>query len=248
MESKNVNYFLLYIAELKVFFLSFILVFIYHFLISYYYIDTLLFILISPIIKLNISKYFIITNLIELYYIQFGISFWIAFLTIIYLIFFLFIFFISSGLYYFENQYIFKYLIISFLLFIISNYLTLCYFLPLTSLSFFKDQNVNNFYLYNIYFEPQLYIYLKFILKLFIYNYFFFQLFLIYYIYFKNINNKIIFLFQELYYLLIFLFILFFFPLHIEYFYPFLILIIIFIFIMLFIYILKNNYKKYYFN
>ena len=143
--------FLNHIKNLKIhFILWFVLMFIF-FGISYLYSNQWLYLLIKPLITLKKSNYFIVTDLIEIFYLKLSVS---AILSL-FLSFFSFLFqswwFLSTGLYKHENKLICKLLSIFILFLIGSMFLVFYYIIPNAWYFFLNFDQTNHPFLFNFY-------------------------------------------------------------------------------------------------
>lgn len=195
--------FLNHANELKFHFLLFFFLFLSFFIISYYYSDQWIYLLIQPLIYLKKSNYFIFTDIIEIFSIKIILSVILSVFFTILCGFFQFWFFLAPGLYKKENIFIIKILIFFLFLFIISLYFIFIYLIPNAWQFFIEFEKTSHPYLFNIYLEPQLYNYLIFIIKILFYTNLLFQYpFLIFLLLiFKVISIKQITKFRKFFYL-----------------------------------------------
>ena len=107
MNLKIINYLQLHFLELKINLFIFFISFIYLFLISFYFSDQLIFLLSKQFIQLKMLTYFIFTNVTDFFLIKMYISFFCSFIIIIIIIVFQGWYFISKGLFQYENLKIF---------------------------------------------------------------------------------------------------------------------------------------------
>nr|AEP41302.1 SecY [Phytophthora pseudosyringae] len=205
-KTKITTYLQLHLYELKYTFFIILITFFYLFLISYYFSDQLIYLLVNNLLTKNMLKYFIFTNITEILITNIFISIFISVFISIQLSILLIWFFLSKGLYKYENFFFFKFYII----FIIFNFLKIK--VIFTNIipyiwNFLLNLNFSNLYLLTIYFEPKINNYFDFIFSSFsyifiIFIYFFFLIFLI----FTNIFQiKIIINFRKFFYLQIIL-------------------------------------------
>ena len=159
--------FLNHIKNLKIHITLWFLLMCILFSISYLYSDQWLYILIKPLITLKKSNYFIVTDLIEIFYLKLSLS---AILSLI-LSFFSFLFqswfFLSTGLYKHENKLILKLLSIFIIFLSCSIYFVFCYIIPNAWFFFLNFEKTNHPFLFNFYLEPKLYNYIFFLIKTF---------------------------------------------------------------------------------
>lgn len=159
--------FLNHIKHLKIHFILWCVLMFIFFGISYLYSNQWLYLLIKPLITLKKSNYFIVTDLIEIFYLKLSVS---AILSLFFSLFsFLFQswFFLSTGLYKHENKLILKLLSI-FLLFLIgSMFIVFYYIIPNAWYFFLNFDKTNHPFLFNFYLEPKLYNYVFFLIKTF---------------------------------------------------------------------------------
>nr|AEP41273.1 SecY [Phytophthora nicotianae] len=194
-KNKIITYLQLHLFELKYNFIILLITFFYLFLISYYFSDQLIYLLVTNLLNKNMLKYFIFTNITEIFITNLLIAIFISIFITIQLSILLTWFFLSKGLYKFENFIFIKFYIffIIFNFFIINSIFT--NIIP-HIWNFLLNLNFSNFYILTIYFEPKINNYFDFIFSSFIYIfiifiYFFFLFFLIFNNYFKlkNIIN-----------------------------------------------------------
>jgi len=194
------TYLRLHLIELKYNFFFFLISFIYLLIICSFFSDQLIFLYTKPLLK--ILKYFIYTDITEIFFLNFYISLLTSFL--IYLPFLLFQiwFFFSKGLTKKENLNILK----IFFFFIFFNfciiYLICLKIIPNLWIYFYNINSSNN-YLLNIYFEPKINNYFLFFLYLYIYLYLFFlyPLFIYLFIFLKIFKIKTFIYLRKLFYL-----------------------------------------------
>lgn len=187
--NKIITYLELHLFELKCNFFIFLITFFYLFSICFYFSNQLIYLFVKILIKSNMLKYFIFTNITEMLLTSINISIFISLFIAIQLLIIQFWFFISSGLYQYENYKIMKFyiLFIIFNIFIIS--IILIKMIP-NIWFFFINNEFSNKYLFNIYFEPQFnnYFYFLFSSSFYIYVifvYFFILFFIIFNTFFK---------------------------------------------------------------
>jgi len=186
-KNKIITYLQLHLYELKYNFFILLITFLYLFIISYYFSNQLIYLLIDILIKKDMLKYFIFTNITEIFITNITISIFISTFITFQLSLLLFWIFLSSGLYKYENFKIIKLFLIFFLLnFLIIN-IILIKIIP-NIWYFFLNINFSNHYLFNIYFEPKINNYFNFLFISFIYLFIIFiYFFIFYYIIFNNI-------------------------------------------------------------
>nr|YP_010394522.1 sec-independent transporter protein [Phytophthora pluvialis]DAZ88569.1 TPA_asm: sec-independent transporter protein [Phytophthora pluvialis] len=203
---KITTYLQLHLCELKYTFFIILITFFYLFLISYYFSDQLIYLLVNNLLTKNMLKYFIFTNITEILITNIFISSFISSFITIQLSILLIWFFLSKGLYQFENFFFCKFYII----FIIFNFFIIN--IIFTNIipyiwNFLLNLNFSNIYLLTIYFEPKINNYFNFIF--FSFSYIFIILiyfFLIFFLIFTNIFQiKIIINFRKIFYLQIIL-------------------------------------------
>ena len=182
-KTKIINYLQLHLFELKYSCVISLITFFYLFLISYYFSDQLVYLLVTNLINKNMLKYFIFTNITELFITNIYLSIFISIFMSIHLITLLIWMFLMKGLYKFENfifiKFYFLFLIFNFLIIdvIFTNIIPYIW-------NFLLNLNSSNFYILKIYFEPKIHNYFNFIFSAFIYifstfTYFFMLFFLI---------------------------------------------------------------------
>nr|AEP41304.1 SecY [Phytophthora psychrophila] len=205
-KTKITTYLQLHLWELKYTFFIILITFFYLLIISYYFSDQLIYLLVNNLLNKNMLKYFIFTNITEILITNISISIFISIFITLQLSLLLIWFFLSKGLYKFENFFLLKF----YILFIIFNFFIIN--LIFTNIipyiwNFLLNLNFSNLYLLTIYFEPKINNYFNFIFLSFsyiflIFIYFFFLIFLI----FINIFQiKMIVNFRKFFYLKIIL-------------------------------------------
>ena len=102
-KNKIITYLHLHLYELKYNFFIIIITFFYLFIISYYFSDQLIYLLVNNLLNRNMLKYFIFTNITEIFFTNIFIAIFISFFLTIQLSILLIWFFLSKGLYKFEN-------------------------------------------------------------------------------------------------------------------------------------------------
>nr|AEP41323.1 SecY [Phytophthora lacustris] len=200
--NKIITYLQLHLFELKYNFFIILITFFYLLIISYYFSDQLIYLFVNNLLNKDMLKYFIFTNITEIFITNIFISLFISTFISIQLSILLFWFFISKGLYKFENFIFIKFysLFIFFNLFIIN--LIFTNIIP-HIWNFLLNLNFSNLYILTIYFEPKINTYFNFIFSSFsyifiIFIYFFFLFFLI----FNNILKiKIVIYLRKFFYL-----------------------------------------------
>ena len=188
MKKQFLTYFQLHLIELKFNFIIIFYLFIYLLTINYYFSDQLIFLFTKKLIQSNLLKYFIFTNITEMFLTNVFISTFVSIYILIHFVFIQFWFFISKGLYKNENYKILKFYLIFFVFnFFIINFI-LIKLIP-NIWFFFIKINFSNTYLFNIYFEPKFSNYFYFIFFSFIYIYI---LFCYFYFFLIIISYKIL--------------------------------------------------------
>ncbi|KAK1928435.1 Sec-independent protein translocase component TatC (mitochondrion) [Phytophthora citrophthora] len=184
MKNKIITYLQLHLFELKYNFFILLITFFYLFIISYYFSDQLIYLLVNNLLNQNMLKYFIFTNITEILITNIFIAIFITTFLTIQLGILLIWFFLIKGLYKFENFIFLKF----YILFIIFNLFIINFIF--TNIiphiwNFLLNLNFSNLYLLTVYFEPKINNYFDFIFFSFIYIfiifiYFFFLFFLIF--------------------------------------------------------------------
>ena len=188
-KNKIITYLHLHLFELKYNFFIFLITFFYLLIISYYFSDQLIYLFVNNLLNKNMLKYFIFTNITEIFLTNFFIAIFISTFLTIQLTILLIWFFLSKGLYKFENFFCIKfYLFYLFFVFFVINFI-FTNIIP-NIWNFFLNLNFSNLYILNIYFEPKINKYFNFIFSTFVYIflifiYFFFLFFLIFNNFFK---------------------------------------------------------------
>nr|AVN67202.1 SecY [Bremia sonchicola] len=182
------TYLQLHLYELKYNIITVLVNFFYILLIAYYFSDQLIYLLVNNLIKHDMLKYFICTNITEIFITNIFISIFISSFISIQLIILLSWFFLFKGLYKFENLIFLKF----YLFFIIWNFfiinLIFKEIIPLIW-NFLLNLNFSKLYILTIHFEPKMNKYFDFIFESFIYLYIIFIYF--YILFFILINNII---------------------------------------------------------
>nr|WRY73721.1 SecY-independent transporter protein [Phytophthora cinnamomi] len=201
-KQKIITYLQLHLFELKYNFFILLITFFYLFIISYYFSDQLIYLLVNNLLHKNMLKYFIFTNITEIFITNIFISIFISTFLIIQLSILLIWFFLFKGLYKFENfiflKFYFFFIIFTFFIIILIFKNIIPYIW-----NFLLNLNFSNLYILTIYFEPKINNYFNFIFLSFsyiflIFSYFFFIFFLI----FNNILKiKIIIKLRKFFYL-----------------------------------------------
>nr|AVN67196.1 SecY [Peronospora effusa]AZL92988.1 Sec-independent transporter protein [Peronospora effusa]AZL93048.1 Sec-independent transporter protein [Peronospora effusa] len=184
-KNKIVTYLQLHLFELKYNFFIILIAFFYLFIISYCFSDQLIYLLVTNLLNRNMLKYFIFTNITEIFITNIFISFFISTFLTLQLIILLLWFFLSKGLYKFENLIFIKFYTLYFILNLFVINLIFTNIIP-NIWSFFLNLNFSNFYLLTVYFEPKIITYFHFIFSLFIY---FFIIFIYFFLLFFFIFN-----------------------------------------------------------
>nr|AEP41159.1 SecY [Phytophthora europaea]AEP41161.1 SecY [Phytophthora europaea] len=205
-KQKIITYLQLHLFELKYNFFILLITFFYLFLISYYFSDQLIYLLVNILLHKNMLKYFIFTNITEIFITNILIAFFISIFMTIQLSILLIWFFLLRGLYKFENliflKFYFIFLIFNFFIinFIFTNIIPHIW-------NFLLNLNFSNLYLLTIYFEPKINNYFNFIFSSFIYIFIIFiYLFLLFFLILNNIFQiKIIITLRKFFYLKIIL-------------------------------------------
>nr|AEP41287.1 SecY [Phytophthora honggalleglyana] len=183
-KNKIKTYLQLHLFELKYNFIIICITFLYLFIISYYFSDQLIYLLVNNLINKNMLKYLIFTNITEIFITNIFISTFISIFITIQLSIILIWVFLSTGLYKFENFIFIKF----YTFFVIFNFIIIN--IIFTSIiphiwNFLLNLNFSNLYILTIYFEPKINNYFNFIFSSFIYIfsiliYFFILFFLIF--------------------------------------------------------------------
>lgn len=187
MKNKIITYLQLHLFELKYNFFILLITFFYLFIISYYFSDQLIYLLVNNLLNQNMLKYFIFTNITEILITNIFIAIFITTFLTIQLGILLIWFFLIKGLYKFENFIFFKFyiLFIIFNLFIINFIFT--NIIP-NIWNFLLNLNFSNLYLLTVYFEPKINNYFDFIFFSFIYIFIIFiYFFCLFFLIFNNI-------------------------------------------------------------
>nr|AXU39040.1 SecY [Phytophthora sp. 'cadmea'] len=205
-KQKIITYLQLHLFELKYNFFILLITFFYLFLISFYFSDQLIYLLVNILLHKNMLKYFIFTNITEIFITNILIAFFISIFMTIQLSILLIWFFLLKGLYNFENFIFLKFyfIFLIFNLFIINFIFT--NIIP-HIWNFLINLNFSNLYLLTIYFEPKINNYFNFIFSSFIYIFIIFiYFFLLFILILNNIFQiKIIITLRKFFYLKIIL-------------------------------------------
>nr|YP_010118036.1 sec-independent transporter protein [Phytophthora fallax]AEP41162.1 SecY [Phytophthora fallax]AFQ02386.1 SecY [Phytophthora fallax]QPN54086.1 sec-independent transporter protein [Phytophthora fallax] len=207
MQKHNIGTYLqLHLFELKYNFFILFFSFFYLFIISYYFSDQLIYLLVNNLLNKNMLKYFIFTNITEIFITNIFIASFISIFITIHLSILLIWLFISTGLYKFENFIFIKF----YLLFFIFN-LFIIYFIFTNIIphiwNFLLNLNFTNLYILTVFFEPKINNYFHFIFSTFIYIFILFiYIFILFFLIFNNIlKMKIIINLRKFFYLKIIL-------------------------------------------
>nr|AEP41181.1 SecY [Phytophthora hibernalis]AFQ02356.1 SecY [Phytophthora uniformis] len=186
-KNKIITYLQLHIFELKYNFFIILITFFYLFLISYCFSDQLIYLLVNNLLNQNLLKYFIFTNITEIFITNIFIAIFISTFITTQLSILLIWNFLSKGLYKFENfifiKFYFNFIIFNFIIinFIFTNIIPHIW-------NFLLHLNFSNLYLLTIYFEPKINNYFNFIFLSFIYIFIIFvYIFFLFFLIFNNI-------------------------------------------------------------
>ena len=158
----------LHLHELKYTFFIILINFLYTFTIAYYFSDQLIYLFVNNLLNKNMLKYFIFTNITEIFVTNISISIFITFFITIQIILLLIWFFLKKGLYKFENYICIKFYILYLFLNLLIIHLSLNVIIPYIW-CFLLNLNFSNLYILRIYFEPKINNYFDFIFSSFIY-------------------------------------------------------------------------------
>nr|AFQ02400.1 SecY [Phytophthora irrigata]AFQ02401.1 SecY [Phytophthora irrigata] len=186
-KNKIKTYLQLHLFELKYNLIIICITFLYLFIISYYFSDQLIYLLVNNLINKNMLKYLIFTNITEIFITNIFISTFISLFITFQLSIILIWIFLSTGLYKFENFIFIKFYILFFFFnfFIINNIFT--NIIPYIW-NFLLNLNFSNLYILTIYFEPKINNYFNFIFSSFIYIFsILMYFFLLFFLLFNNI-------------------------------------------------------------
>nr|YP_008475364.1 Sec-independent transporter protein [Achlya hypogyna]AGS55472.1 Sec-independent transporter protein [Achlya hypogyna] len=241
----SISYFKLHIIELKYNLIIFSFSFFFCFLICSFFTDQIIYIFIQPLLNLAKIKYFIYTEITDIFLLNFYLSIFVTSLIIIPFLFIQCWFFFLQGLNKIENLKILYFYIIFLIKNIIFIYIIFIKIIPNFWIYFYNINFLHN-YIFNIYLEPKLYDYFLFIFTFFIYIYIIFICpFILYFLLINNILN-INFLFKNknIIYFFIFCIIYIIIPVEIINQIIYFLTIICLIEIFIFFFILKKIYKK----
>nr|AEP41128.1 SecY [Phytophthora cinnamomi var. parvispora] len=201
-KQKIITYLQLHLFELKYNFFILLITFFYLFIISYYFSDQLIYLLVTNLLNKNMLKYFIFTNITEIFITNISIAIFISIFLTIQLSILLIWFFLSKGLYKFENFIFLKF----YLFFLIFNFFIIIFIFKNIIphiWNFLLNLNFSNLYILTIYFEPKINNYFNFIFSSFSYIFLIFIYFLIlFFLIFNNILKiKIIINLRKFFYL-----------------------------------------------
>nr|YP_010117997.1 sec-independent transporter protein [Phytophthora captiosa]AEP41061.1 SecY [Phytophthora captiosa]AEP41062.1 SecY [Phytophthora captiosa]AFQ02364.1 SecY [Phytophthora captiosa]QPN54008.1 sec-independent transporter protein [Phytophthora captiosa] len=205
-KNKIETYLQLHLFELKYNFFILFFTFFYLFIISYYFSDQLIYLLVNNLLNKNMLKYFIFTNITEIFITNIFIASFISIFITVQLSIVLIWLFVSTGLYKFENFIIIKF----YFLFIIFNFFIINFIF--TNIiphiwNFLLNLNFTNLYILTVYFEPKINNYFHFIFSAFIYIFIIFiYIFILFFLIFNNILKiKLIINLRKFFYLKIIL-------------------------------------------
>ena len=178
----------------------------YLFTVSYYFSDQLIYLLVNNLLNKNMLKYFIFTNITEIFITNIFIAIFISVFLSLPLVLLLICFFLSKGLYKYENFFFLKF----YILCIVFNFLIIkLIFIQIIPhiWSFLLDLNFSNLYIFPIYFEPKINKYFDFIFSSFIYIFLIFNYFFIFFfsIFFNILKINIVTTFRKFFHLKILL-------------------------------------------
>nr|UQT68339.1 sec-independent transporter protein [Nothophytophthora sp.] len=205
-KNKIITFLQLHLFELKYNFFILFITFFYLFIVSYYFSDQLIYLLINILLEQNMLKYFIFTNITEIFITNIFIAIFISLFITTQLSILLIWLFLSSGLYKFENIIFIKF----YLIFIIFNLfiINIIFIKIIPNIwDFLLNINFSNKYIINIYFEPKFNKYFYFIFSSFIYIFFaFIYFFILFFLIYNNIFKiKIIINLRKFFYIKIIL-------------------------------------------
>jgi sec-independent protein translocase protein TatC len=189
-QKKILTYLQLHFFELKYNFFLILIIFFSLFIISYYFSDQLIYLLVNNLLNKNMLKYFIFTNITEILitnlFVAISISSFISLQLSILLIWF----FLIKGLYKFENFIFIKFY---FLFFIFNFFIVKLIFTSIIPFifNFLLHLNFSNLYILTIYFEPKINNYFSFFFSSFISIFIIFLYFFILFIFICNNILKI---------------------------------------------------------
>ena len=163
------------------------------FFICYHYKETLLFLVVKPLLKISpeVCNYFIATNITEIFSSYVLISFFIGNQLTIYIVFGQVLGFISPALYSYEYKKLRNLVFFSFLLWFLNIVVINSFMFSYVFNFFLSFQNtaLNTFTL--VHFEVRIFEYLNLYRRMFYFTAFSFQIFLFIFVFLSNLSNKI---------------------------------------------------------
>ena len=201
------TYFSKNIYDLKIHLYLFVFNLLVTSLIFYYYSDELIYILIKPLFLFHTENYLIFTEITELFFIKLNLTIIFGLIITILLNIIQFWLFFAPGIYKLTNIKFFIWLLLTYIIGYISFNFIFLKIIP-NIWSFFLLWGSNDYqFLYNIYLEPNITLYIQLIIKFLLIMTYFFQYPLILYIlvhknkvFFKHLIKK-----RKIFYLVIFI-------------------------------------------
>lgn len=247
MNKKQFTYFSIYIKELKLNLILYLFLFTIISTICYFNHNQILYLFIKPFLNNgkylnNITNHFILTHITEALYIKILVSCFCSLLISIPFVFIHLWTFLFKGFYKHENICILKKLLYLSINYIISIYIYYYYILPNATNFFLSFQGLENNNFFNIYLEPRLENYIKFVITFALYVIIFLHIPILFT--YKKLF-EIIKTFKKLVYVIILIIATIITPPDIYSQLLFSIPLILLIEFIIFFKILYNNYKKY---
>ena len=191
-----------YLSELKNRFVLLIITWISNMLVSYFYKETLLFLLIEPDILNSFTSplyYFIFTDILEIFSTYIQLILFLSLQIIVLYFFYHFFVFLNPSLFFFEHFYLCFIFKIIFFIWVLSIILAKYILIPLTWNFFFSFKSLNTI---KLHFEAKLNEYLNFYISFYYLCILYCQIFtiLIFFFFFTKINSLIIKKFRKIHY------------------------------------------------
>lgn len=181
-----------YFIEIKNRLILILICWAFLFFISYLNKEILLFLTVKPNISLNEKFYFIATGVVEIFNSYLALAYFISFQFSLYLIYFHIITFFLPALYKSEQSKLNNLFLISFILWLIGNYVFNYLTLPICW-DFFVSFQSTSLNFVNIFLELRVEKYLEMYYKIYYLNIFVLQLVLVFFCFVDSLTNKILF-------------------------------------------------------
>ena len=203
--------FIFYLKEVKYRIFYCILSFFFNFLVWFFFAKELLFVIVKPLLQINKTStfsYFIFTNMTDVLSVYIKIAFILGIVITVPVIFFQLWFFLVQGLYNYEKNYLFIFIII-FIFIIVSIYsLLYMYLIPFIWFFFINFELTSENFLFGVYYEAKINDYVSFMFYIFgiFSNFLFIPIIMVCSIYFNFLRVEFFINYRK--YFIIFIFIL----------------------------------------